>query len=244
MQIHHSDKRTKKDWRKALLDAREARSPQARELEDRQIEKHLDAWLEGYLQSAGAQYEQPELLVYWPWRGEPDLRELWRRWHSRGLRLHLPVVVRRDAPLAARRWNPSGNPTENPNGDFVEDALGLPVPRPDSNRAVAGEAEGFGDVKGSALAEASAAAELPGAPTWLIPCVGVDAGGHRIGAGMGFYDRTLSECLQRGQPRPLLIGVCRSQAVVSENLSEPHDLRLDALVTEHGLASVRDSAGA
>ena len=244
MQIHHSDKRTKKDWRKALLDAREARSPQARELEDRQIAKHLDAWLEGYLQSAGAQYGQPELLVYWPWRGEPDLRELWRRWHSRGLRLHLPVVVRRDAPLAARRWNPSGNPTENTDEDFVEDALGLPVPRLDSNRAAEREAEGFGDVEVSALAEASAAAEPPRAPTWLIPCVGVDAGGHRIGAGMGFYDRTLSECLQRGQPRPLLIGICRSQAVVSENLSEPHDLRLDALVTEHGLVSVRDSAGA
>lgn len=244
MQIHHSDKRTKKDWRKALLDAREARSPQACEREDRQIAKHLDAWVEGYLQSAGAQYEQPELLVYWPWRGEPDLRELWRRWHSRGLRLHLPVVVRRDAPLAARRWNPSGNPAENPDEDFVEDALGLPVPRPDSNRAVAGEAEGFGDIEVSALAEASAAAELPRAPAWLIPCVGVDAGGHRIGAGMGFYDRTLSECLQRGQPRPLLIGICRSQAVVSENLSEPHDLRLDALVTEHGLAPVRDSEGA
>ena len=244
MQIHHSDKRTKKDWRKALLDAREARSPQARELEDRQIAKHLDAWLEGYLQSVGAQHGQPELLVYWPWRGEPDLRELWRRWHSRGLRLHLPVVVRRDAPLAARRWNPSGNPTENTDEDFVEDALGLPVPRLDSNRAAEREAEGFGDVEVSALAEASAAAEPPRAPTWLIPCVGVDAGGHRIGAGMGFYDRTLSECLQRGQPRPLLIGICRSQAVVSENLSEPHDLRLDALVTEHGLVSVRDSAGA
>ena len=54
MQIHHSDKTTKKDWRKALLDAREARSPQTSELEDRQIAKHLDAWLEGYLQSAGA----------------------------------------------------------------------------------------------------------------------------------------------------------------------------------------------
>lgn len=240
MQIHRSDKRTKKDWRKALLDAREARSPQACELEDRQIAKHLDAWVEGYLQSAGAQYEQPELLVYWPWRGEPDLRELWRRWHSRGLRLHLPVVVGRDAPLAARRWNPTGDPNE----DFVEDALGLPVPRPDSNRAVAGEAEGFGDIEVSALAEASAAAEFPRAPAWLIPCVGVDAGGHRIGAGMGFYDRTLSECLQRGQPRPLLIGICRSQAVVSENLSEPHDLRLDTLVTEHGLAPVRDSEGA
>lgn len=239
MQIHHSDKRTKKDWRKALLDAREARSPQTSELEDRQIAKHLDAWVEGYLLSAGTQNERPELLVYWPWRGEPDLRELWRSWHSRGLRLQLPVVVRRGAPLAARYWNPTGNP----DSDFIEDALGLPVPRPDSNRAVADAAEVPGDAEGSVLTEGTAA-ELPRAPIWLIPCVGVDAGGHRIGAGMGFYDRTLSECLQRGQPRPLLIGICRSQAVISEDLSEPHDLRLDALVTEHGLAPVRDSGGA
>jgi len=233
MQIHHSNQRTKKDWRKALLDAREARSSQTSQLEDRQIAKHLDAWVEGYLQSSDARLALPEFLVYWPWRGEPDLRELWCSWHSRGLRLQLPVVVRRDAPLAARFWEP--------NSTFVEDALGLPVPRPDSNRAVGGEAEGFGDVEVSERAEGGAAAGLPRAPTWLIPCVGVDAGGHRIGAGMGFYDRTLSACLQRGQPRPLLIGICRSQAVIPENLSEPHDLRLDALVTEHGLASTSDS---
>ncbi|MFM1827204.1 MAG: hypothetical protein RLY67_585 [Pseudomonadota bacterium] len=230
MQIHHIIKRTKKDWRKALLDAREARSSQACRVEDRQIAGHLDAWVEGYLQSSDAQHAQPEFLVYWPWRGEPDLRELWRSWHSRGLRLQLPVVVRRDAPLAARFWDPYS--------DFVEDALGLPVPRPNSPRATEAPT---GEAGSLARTEGGATVDLPRASTWIIPCVGVDAGGHRIGAGMGFYDRTLSECLRRGRPRPFMIGVCRSQAVVSENLAEPHDLRLDTVVTEHGFAPVGDS---
>jgi 5,10-methenyltetrahydrofolate synthetase len=43
---------------------------------------------------------------YWPIRGEPDLRPWLARVAARGIKVALPVVVARDAPLAFRAWTP------------------------------------------------------------------------------------------------------------------------------------------
>jgi 5-formyltetrahydrofolate cyclo-ligase len=66
---------------------------------------------------------------------------------------------------------------------------------------------------------------------WIIPCVGVGLDGARLGAGMGFYDRTLSTLKK---PHPMLIGVCFDFAKGLPAFAEPHDLKLNALVTESG----------
>lgn len=42
--------------------------------------------------------------VYWPFRGEPDLRPWMRSIEERGGRCALPVVVEKGQPLAFRRW--------------------------------------------------------------------------------------------------------------------------------------------
>jgi 5,10-methenyltetrahydrofolate synthetase len=42
--------------------------------------------------------------AYWPFRGEPDLRELLQRVNARGGRAALPVVVARGEPLIFRVW--------------------------------------------------------------------------------------------------------------------------------------------
>lgn len=68
--------------------------------------------------------------------------------------------------------------------------------------------------------------------TWLVPCVGVDTSGARLGAGKGFYDRTIAAT---PSPWPRLVGVCFDQAMHDRPFAEPHDLRLDACVTEAGL---------
>ena len=68
--------------------------------------------------------------------------------------------------------------------------------------------------------------------TWLVPCVGVDPSGARLGAGKGFYDRTIAFT---PKPWPRLIGVCFESAMHATQFAEPHDLRLDACVTEAGL---------
>jgi 5-formyltetrahydrofolate cyclo-ligase len=44
--------------------------------------------------------------VYWPFRGELDLREWMSAAHARGIRLALPVVVAKGMPLVFRAWHP------------------------------------------------------------------------------------------------------------------------------------------
>jgi 5-formyltetrahydrofolate cyclo-ligase len=68
--------------------------------------------------------------------------------------------------------------------------------------------------------------------TWVVPCVGVDAHGARLGAGKGFYDRTVATL---ARPWPRLVGVCFEHAVHGQAFGEPHDLRLDTCITETGV---------
>ncbi|GAB1388085.1 MAG: 5-formyltetrahydrofolate cyclo-ligase [Rubrivivax sp.] len=65
----------------------------------------------------------------------------------------------------------------------------------------------------------------------LVPCVGFGPRGLRLGYGGGFYDRTLAAL----QPRPLTVGVAYSNAFVPWLQAEPHDVPLDALLTDEGL---------
>lgn len=74
---------------------------------------------------------------------------------------------------------------------------------------------------------------------WLIPCVGIDDVGRRLGAGKGFYDRTLSHVQAKADAGrlnrlPRLIGVCFDLARTNADFAEPHDLKLHACVTETG----------
>ncbi|ORU91679.1 MAG: 5-formyltetrahydrofolate cyclo-ligase [Cycloclasticus sp. symbiont of Bathymodiolus heckerae] len=73
--------------------------------------------------------------------------------------------------------------------------------------------------------------------TILIPLVGFDREGHRLGMGGGYYDRTLNFMLQKScQKKPLLIGVGYSLQKVNHIQAQPWDVPLDAIVTECGLA--------
>ncbi len=46
------------------------------------------------------------LAVYWPIRGEPDLRTWMADAHAAGVQVLLPVVVTKDAPLEFHCWSP------------------------------------------------------------------------------------------------------------------------------------------
>lgn len=50
----------------------------------------------------------PDTLVslYWPFRGEPDLRDWMGAMHACGARIALPVVVAKGQPLVFREWTP------------------------------------------------------------------------------------------------------------------------------------------
>jgi 5,10-methenyltetrahydrofolate synthetase len=70
-------------------------------------------------------------------------------------------------------------------------------------------------------------------PTLLfVPCVGFGPGGYRLGYGGGFYDRTLATLT----PKPITVGLGFSHGYIEDLESEPHDIALDAILTEEGVA--------
>jgi 5-formyltetrahydrofolate cyclo-ligase len=80
----------------------------------------------------------------------------------------------------------------------------------------------------------------PVAPRWLdlivIPLVGVDAEGRRLGMGGGYYDRALE--FRRRRQRwagPHLVGLAFDNQRTDLGFAESWDLRLDSLATESGL---------
>ncbi|MBA2676751.1 5-formyltetrahydrofolate cyclo-ligase [Ramlibacter sp.] len=70
-------------------------------------------------------------------------------------------------------------------------------------------------------------------PTLLfVPCVGYGAGGFRLGYGGGFYDRTLVEL----KPKPFTVGLGYANGFLEELEPEDHDVNLDAILNELGVA--------
>jgi len=63
----------------------------------------------------------------------------------------------------------------------------------------------------------------------IVPCLGFDVRGWRLGYGGGFYDRTLAALAIPA------IGVARASGQIGELVPESHDIALDAIVTEHAV---------
>lgn len=63
-------------------------------------------------------------------------------------------------------------------------------------------------------------------PALLVPCLGFDADGYRLGYGGGFYDRTLA-----GGVRPATLGVAYACQAAQFDV-DVHDVPLDLVVTE------------
>jgi 5-formyltetrahydrofolate cyclo-ligase len=174
----------KHQFRKTLLAARKAMAPEEKAWRDKAIAERLLAWLEANPAAC--------VGVYWPTQGEPDLTGVYRLLDERGVRLALPVVVGRDAPLEFHAWRP---------GDaLIVDAHGVMAP-----------AERGAAVRPDLL---------------VVPCVGFDGQGYRLGYGGGYYDRTLAA---EQPPRTVGVAYAMCEAVFSVG---PHDVKMGAVVTE------------
>lgn len=77
----------------------------------------------------------------------------------------------------------------------------------------------------------------------LVPLVGFDDQGYRLGYGGGYYDRTIPTLPRR----PLLLGIGYASQHLPSVHPQPHDLPMDAIVTEAGIRwhrrPARDMAG-
>lgn len=95
--------RWRKAERKRLIDERMALSADDRQARSLRIAGMLDA--------AIGKFAGRIVGTYWPFRGEPDLRNWGIRVIERGGRLALPVVIKKSWPLEYRIWSP-GDPLE------------------------------------------------------------------------------------------------------------------------------------
>lgn len=134
--------------------------------------------------------------LYWPIRGEPDLRPLIARLVAKQLHCALPVVTARQQALEFFSWAP-GEPLK-------PGFWNIPVP-------TAGER-----VEPELL---------------LAPLVAFDRAGYRLGYGGGYFDRTLAAL----PGRRTVLGVGYAAAAIDSIFPQPHDIAMDAIVTEHGV---------
>lgn len=72
----------------------------------------------------------------------------------------------------------------------------------------------------------------------IMPPVGFDAAGYRLGYGGGFYDRTLASIA----PRPLTIGVAYELSRLPTIHPQEFDLAMDYVVTERGVFPTQASS--
>lgn len=121
-----AEAKTRAVLRRRLLDARTSTDPSLQALRVATLSANLQAWLEQHLPglwnalrrdfaadaSAAVAGEVPGsapdnvLGVYWPIRGEPDLRPFYATLAATGVRLALPVMTGRNQPLQFAMWAP------------------------------------------------------------------------------------------------------------------------------------------
>jgi 5-formyltetrahydrofolate cyclo-ligase len=65
----------------------------------------------------------------------------------------------------------------------------------------------------------------------IMPLLGFDSRGTRLGYGGGYYDRTLA-CMRK---KPMLVGFAFAAQELDRIPREPHDVPLDVIVTEAGV---------
>ncbi|MCO5108450.1 MAG: 5-formyltetrahydrofolate cyclo-ligase [Burkholderiaceae bacterium] len=180
------DEAGRRDARNTLIAWRRSMDAQLRRAADAAIAARLEAWL-----AARPAADRAVLGVYWPVRGEPDLRGAMAGWHRAGSAIALPRVAADGAALEFGRWTPTAS--------MREARFGIPLPEP------------FDTLRPTLL---------------VVPCVGFDVRGYRLGYGGGYYDRTLDE-------RPLpAVGVAYDACEIDCFVPEPHDRPMSAIVTE------------
>ena len=72
----------------------------------------------------------------------------------------------------------------------------------------------------------------------LLPLVGFDRHGNRLGMGGGFYDRTLARLPHNHMKRPLLIGLAHHCQEIERLPTQSWDIPLDIIVTDKELIRI------
>lgn len=145
------------------------------------------------------------IAVYWAFGSEMRLDDFIQTAHTRGAHIYLPYIE----PYSLRLW-------------FT------PYPIKSSLKAERKR----GNSKLSIPQFAGKKIRADRLHTLILPIVGIDQRGYRLGQGGGYYDCTLSACQHKLQPKKIALGfACQSVAKLP---AENHDIRTDYFVCEHG----------
>ena len=69
----------------------------------------------------------------------------------------------------------------------------------------------------------------------VVPGVTFDICGRRIGYGKGYYDKSLHQLEGKGR----MVGFCYDFQLVDEIADDPHDVKMDMIITERRTISLR-----
>lgn len=144
--------------------------------------------------------------VYWPVGSELSLHDFAQTARKRGARVYLPYIE----PHSLRLWFTP----------YCADAAKAERPRGRGRLMI----PQFGGEK----------IRLHRLSLLLVPLVGIDRAGYRLGQGGGYYDVSLAAARRRLQPHKIGVGFA-CQYYDGDLPREPHDTRLDAFASEGGL---------
>ena len=147
--------------------------------------------------------------VYWPMGSELRLDGFVRAAQKRGAKLYLPYIE----PRSRRMWF-TPYPADGVKQERKRGRAKLHVPQ-------------FAGRK----------IRVHGLSLLLVPVVGIDREGYRLGQAGGYYDATLSAMKYRLQAKT--IGVGFSCQLVDRLPHEAHDVPLDGFVSERGALAFR-----
>jgi len=147
--------------------------------------------------------------VYWPMGSELRLDGFVRAAQKRGAKLYLPYIE----PRSRRMWF-TPYPADGVKQERKRGRAKLHVPQ-------------FAGRK----------IRVHGLSILLVPIVGIDREGYRLGQAGGYYDATLSAMKHRLQAKT--IGVGFACQLVDRLPHEAHDVPLDGFVSERGALAFR-----
>ncbi|MDR2011457.1 MAG: 5-formyltetrahydrofolate cyclo-ligase [Rhodanobacter sp.] len=151
---------------------------------------------------------------YWAVRGELPLAALLSGLRARDQFWHLPVVDAARKMLRFAAWR-LGMP-------ITTNRFGIPEPQVDAAQQLAPDQI---DVV-------------------LLPLLGFDRRGNRLGSGGGYYDRTFAFLRDRDDvAKPLLVGVGYALQEIEALDAQPWDVRLDYIATERELIDLTPPHG-
>jgi 5-formyltetrahydrofolate cyclo-ligase len=161
--------------------------------------------------SGGSVTQRPVVTAYLGVDPEPDTAPLLARLHALGVDVVLPICEPQYR-LSWTVWTP---------GVALQRSVRAPVDEP------VGPRRSFEQLSGVRLI--------------LVPALGVDRSGQRIGQGGGYYDRFLARHPRTRADTVPRIGIVYRSEVLPEGAipAEPHDQPLDAVFTADGLLRLR-----